>query len=241
MPGRFSTWNPLEHYVQGGMVDGRFISGGLTMVAAGPPRLAQLGNQTAAIGGEDADIVFPIGVMQNFNHSQNKTFMRVWELGSERSYFIGSRTVGQIQLSRVLYHGPSMLRVLYGYYQDQVGAVQVPWLWPNVGAGYMFNEHDVIVPPGHENLYLNLASDLFNQPIGQLIYIRDSNLDVIGAVYLEACVVPNHTWATDAQGTIVQETAAIQYERLRPVRVGSVALASGLVNAASGIEAVLAA
>ena len=185
--------------------------------------------------------MYPIGVTQNINHSQNKTFMRIWELGSERSYFIGGRTVGQLALSRVYYHGASLLRVLYAYYQDLIGAVQVPWVYPNVGAANMPNPHDVIVPPGYENLFLNLASDLFNQPIGLLVYMRDSNLDTIGAVYLEACYIPNHTWATDAQGTIVQETAAIQYERVIPVNVSAVSLISGLAEAVSGIMGAAAA
>lgn len=234
MAGPFTNWNPLENYVQGGMKDGKFINGGYTMIAAGPPRLANLGGQSvsSAIDNPDTDIVFPIGVTQNVNHSQNKTFMRIWELGSERSYFIGGRTVGQLALSRVFYHGPSMLRVIYAYYQDLVGAVQVPGVFNNpawaadeaVGP----NQHDVLIPPGYENLFCNLASDLFNQPIGLLIYMRDSNLNTIGALYLEACYLPNHTWATDAQGTIVQETVAVQYERVVPVQVASVSLVSGL-------------
>lgn len=248
MSGPFSGWNPLNHYVQSGMVDGRFVSGGLTLIAAGPPRLSQLGTGSsgaalaaAAQSGGNSDIVYPIGVTQNINHSQNKTFMRIWELGSERSYFIGGRTVGQLALSRVYYHGASLLRVLYAYYQDLIGAVQVPWMYPNVGAANMPNPHDVIVPPGYENLFLNLASDLFNQPIGLLVYMRDSNLDTIGAVYLEACYIPNHTWATDSQGTIVQETAAIQYERVIPVNVSAVSLISGLAEAVSGIAGAAAA
>lgn len=239
MSGPFSGWNPLNHYVQNGMVDGRFVQGGLTLIAAGPPRLSQLGTGTAggaaAVADANSDIVYPVGVTQNINMSQNKTFMRVWELGSDRSYFIGGRTVGQLALSRVYYHGPSLLRVLYAYYQDAIGPVQVPWVFPNVGAANMPNPHDVIVPPGYENLFLNLASDLFNQPIGLLVYMRDSNLDTVGAIYLEACYIPNHTWATDAQGTIVQETAAIQYERVVPVNVSAVSLVSGLADAVAGI------
>jgi hypothetical protein len=48
-------------------------------------------------------------------------------------------------------------------------------------------------------------------------------------------VVPNHSFATDAQGTIVQESVGMQYERAVPVNVGGVALVSGLINAVSGI------
>jgi len=232
--GTFTDWEPMNSYVQGGMTDGRFVVGSLTLLAAGPPRLSQLGGSvgaaTAAITGANADIVYPIGVTQNINHSQNKTFMRVWELGSERSYFIGGRTVGQLALSRIFYHGPSILRVMYAYYEDPAVPLNIPWLFPNVGAKAMPNEHEVIVPPGYENLFLNLASDLFNQPIGLLVYMRDSNLYTMGAIYLEACYIPNHTWATDAQGTIVQETVAMQYERVVPVNVTAVNLVTGALG-----------
>lgn len=230
--GTFSQWSPYERYVQGGMVDGKYVSGYLTMIAAGPPRLQQIGGQSQFANQLEAglDIVFPIGATQNLNHSQNKTFMRIWELGSERSYFIGGRTVGNLALARVFYHGPSLLRVLYAYYNAAQDAppIQVPWLFPNPGAANMANPHDVIVPPGYENLFLNLASDLFNQPIGLLIYMRDSELKAMGAIYLEHVIVPNHTWATDAQGTIVQETVAMQYERVIPVSVDAHPLVTGL-------------
>ena len=232
--GTFTDWEPMNSYVQGGMTDGRFVVGSLTLIAAGPPRLSQLGGSVGAasqaITGASADIVYPIGVTQNINHSQNKTFMRVWELGSERSYFIGGRTVGQLALSRIFYHGPSILRTMYAYYEDPGSPLDIPWLFPNVGARNMPNEHEVIVPPGYENLFLNLASDLFNQPIGLLIYMRDSNLYTMGAIYLEACYLPNHSWSTDAQGTIVQETVAVQYERVIPVNVTAVNLVTGALG-----------
>lgn len=244
MAGPFESWNPMNHYVQNGLVDGRFVAGGLTLLAAGPPRLKQLAARAGALSASstgESDIVYPLGITQNVNLQQNKQFMRVFELGSERSYWIGGRTTGNLSLSRVYYDGASLLRVLYAYYDDVIGDVQVPQMFPNIGADNMDNPHDVIIPPGYENLFLNLASDLFNQPIGMLIYMRNSNLDTVGAIYLEACVVPNHSWATDAQGTIVQEQVGLQYERIVPVNVGGVALVSGLISAIEGISEAAAA
>jgi hypothetical protein len=222
------------NYVQGGLADGQFVHGGFTLIAVGPPRLAELGGATGYAGSGllsgqldsgESDIVYPVGAIQNISLSQNKSFMRVWELGSERSYFIGSRTMGQLGLSRVHYHGASLLRALYAYFSDAdyTGAVEptVPWMFNNLGAAQVANQHDVRIPPGYENLFLNLASDMFNQPIGMLMYVKDSNLDTLGAIYFESVVVPNHGWATDSQGTIVQENVALQYERIVPVRCGS--------------------
>ena len=235
----FSEWSPYEKFVQAGMVDGQFLNAGFTVIAAGPPRLANIGGATALAGalqGAGADqIVSPIGVIQNVNLSHNRTFNRIFEIGSERSYFVSGRTIGQLSIARILYHGPSLLRMLYAYYQDAIPPTIVDALFPNAGIATVANPHDVIIPPGFENMFLNLASDLFNQPIGLLLYVRDSNLDTYGAVYLESCYVPNHTWATDAQGVIIQESAAIQFERAVPVAVSALSLITGVAGAGLGI------
>lgn len=238
----FSEWSPYEKFVQAGMSDGQFLNAGFTVLAAGPPRLANIGGNVAvgaalaAGDGSGADqMVMPIGVIQNVNLSHNRTFNRIFEVGSERSYFISGRTIGQLSIARILYHGPSLLRMLYAYYEDAIPPTIVSAVFPNAGIATVANAHDVIIPPGYENLFLNLASDLFNQPIGILMYVRDSNLDTYGAVYLESCYVPNHTWATDAQGVIIQESAAIQFERAVPVAVSALSLIAGAAGSALGI------
>jgi len=199
------------------------------MIAAGPPRLAAMGGATL-VAGDIADsggdeIALPIGMVQNMNLAHNRQFMRFWEIGSERSFFIPGRTVGNLTFSRVLYHGPSLLRMLYAYYRSTL-ATTVDEVFANVGlrVGGMPNPHSVQIPPGYENVFLNLASDLFNQPIGLLLFFRNSNEQTLGSLYLESCHVPSHTLATDAQGTVVQESAAIDFERAVPVAVSSIPL-----------------
>lgn len=230
----YSTWSPYQNYVQSGgegpgMVDGLHLTGACVGLFAGPPRLASVGGalslgaalETPATASQ---IVYPVGLTQNFNLSQNKQFSRIFEIGSERSYFIGGRTIGQVGLSRVLFHGPSILRVLYAYYQDLLPPAVVPAMFPNVGASAMPNPHDVVIPPGFENFYINLASDLFNQPIGLLVVVKDTNVNTYGAFYLECCVLPNHTIATDAQGIIMQESVAMQFEQLVPIATRTLSL-----------------
>lgn len=227
----FSEYAPYEKYVQGGMVDGRYANAGFTMLAAGPPRLANIGGATALAGainnGQGANsIVYPMGLIQNFGLSHTRQFSRIFEIGSERSYFISGRTVGQLALGRIYYHGPSLLRVLYAYYQELIPPTLIPPLFPNAGASAMPNPHDVIIPPGFENIYLNLASDLFAQPVGMLLYIRDINQKTLGAVYFEACYIPSHGWNTDSQGVLIQEQVAVQFERAVPVAVSALTLIS---------------
>jgi hypothetical protein len=232
---QLSNWAPYDSYVQGGMVDGRFMSAAFTLIAAGPPRLASVGG-AAAVGGPK-EFAFPIGVVQNFNLSHNRQFSRFWEVGSERSYFISGRTMGQMSLSRIMYHGSSLLRVLYAYYQDEIPATGAKFmsLFDNEGMNNVANPHDVVIPPGYENVFLNLASDLFAQPIGLLLYFRDSNLATLGAGYLESCYVPAMNLASDSQGTVIQESAQLQFERMMPIDVNAVALIrSGFTGFAEG-------
>lgn len=222
-----SKWKPYENYIQSGgsgpgMVDGQFLSGAFMGLFAGPPRLSSIGGAVAvgaaiAKPAAAAQLVYPIGITQNFNLSQNMQLARIFELGTNRSYFIPGRTVGQIGLGRVLYHGPSLLRVLYAYYQDLIPATIVPAMFPNIGSAAMPNPHDVISPPGFENFFINLASDLFSQPMGLLAILKDSNLDTYGAFYAEACHVPSHNFATDSQGVVMQEQVGIQYEQIIPI------------------------
>lgn len=234
-----AQWSPYSRYVQGGMVDGQFLSAAFTLVAAGPPRLANIGGAAGAAAtlsssGAGKNWAFPVGIVQNINLSHNRAFQRFWELGSERSYFVSGRTMGQLALSRIMYHGPSLLRALYAYYQDLLPPTVVPFVFKNAGASTVANPHNVKIPPGYENVFLNLASDLFSQPVGLLLYFRDSNEDTVGAIYLEACYVPSHTIATDAGGTVIQENVSVQFERAVPVAVAALALISGEFNPATG-------
>jgi hypothetical protein len=236
MAGNFSDWSPYTNYVQAGLVDGAYANAGFTMLAAGPPRISNIGGSAAfardlSSGQRANEIVLPIGVVQNFNLSHTRQFNRIFEIGSERSYFISGRTVGQLGLGRIYYHGASLLRMLYAYYQDLVPPTVVPAMFENQGTRLMVNPHDVIIPPGYENIYVNLASDLFTQPVGILMYIRDINNYALGAVYFEACFLPNHTWATDSQGVLIQESVAVQFERAVPVAISALTLISTTNNA----------
>jgi hypothetical protein len=244
MAGNFSDWAPYTNYVQSGLVDGQYANAGFTMLAAGPPRLAIFGGETAgaasianAVSGTGAaadNIVLPIGIVQNFNLSHTRQFSRIFEMGSERSYFIGGRTVGQLGLARIYYHGASLLRVLYAWYNDLVEPVTVPAMWNSAASKALANPHDVVIPPGYENIYLNLASDLFAQPIGLMMYIRDVDLQTLGAMYFEACYVPNHSWQTDSQGVLIQESVAVQFERGVPVATSGLSLVSTNTSANAG-------
>jgi len=227
-----TNWRPYTQKVDDSthLGEGRFASGAFTMLAAGPPRLASIGHAAGAgaaleSGGASANWALPIGIVQNFNLSHQKSFARFWELGSERSYFISGRTMAQAAFGRVLYNGPSLLRMMYAFYEDLMPPtiIQTFGVDKRVARGVK-NQHNVKIPPGFENIYLNLASDLFSQPCGLLVYMKDSSENTLGAVYLEETYIPSHTIATDAQGVVIQEQVALQPERALPIAVSAISL-----------------
>ena len=223
------SWDFFNRNVQSGMVEGRYINAAFTLLAAGPPRLAAAGATSSSAVSNS--IAFPVGIIQNFNLGQNAQVMRLFEIGSERSYFIRGRTVGNLGLGRIMYHGPSLLRVLYAYLGADKGDVQFDKLYDNdynkvlntnVQTEAKGNRYKT--SPGSENIWLNLASDVFSQPVGLMLLMRDSNNDTVGSFYFEHCHVVNHGFATDAGGTVISENAAITYDRMVPVDVSTVSL-----------------
>jgi hypothetical protein len=222
----------VDKHIEGGLRDGQFVASQYCYLCAGPPRLKEVGGPT--LFGQELQtelanrIVYPIAGTQAYNLSGNKAIQRLFEIGSHRSYWLPSHTVQQLMLNRVYYHGASLLRLLYAYYSDPRGTPSdiIPPMYPTIVAPP--NPHDVIIPPGYENIFLALASDLFDQPFGLLLYIRDSNENTMGAFYLESAMVPSHNWATDSMGGAVQESAVIQFEWMVPVQVNLLPLVTDM-------------
>lgn len=229
-------WNPNKNYVQQGIDNRRFASAKYTLLAAGPPRLGQLGGAAALIAGASAgsgelsfgSLVHPMGFIQNISIGQNKQIARFFEIGSDRSYFIPGRAVGQLSLGRVYMHGPTFLRLLYAAYSDPIVPTTIDPMITSSLVANNANPHDVIIPPGFENVFLNLQSDLFDQMFGIAVYLKDNDENILGAFYVESANIPQHGFQTDATGVVWNENVGIQYDRLVPIRMGSMV---GLISA----------
>ena len=224
------VWNFHTDYVQPDFRDGQFASAESTLVAAGPPRLAQ-----ASGGGENT--VFPIGLLENIGIQQQKQLQRIFEIGSSRSYFIPGRVIGSVSLGRVFYYGPSLLSVIYAYYKNIANGVGIGDSSGMIDAGTE-NErmnpnnalvnldditaeslHKVHVSPGDDYFFCNLASDMFNQGTGLATYFKDSNMNLIGAMYLESLHVSGHQINISSGSVLIMEGASMQFERCLPIRV----------------------
>ena len=235
----FNNWDFHNHHVQEELLGGEFVSAETTLIAAGPPLLSDVGNGDFTLTDDEGDLVFPIGVLENVGLSQSKQLQRIFEIGSSRSYFVPGRVIGSVTLGRVLYHGPSLMKVLYAHYKQSaadpadnfmnngkgstinVGGVQIPD--PNATLlelpALQAELHRVRHTPGYDDLWMNLGSDIFNQPTGLAIYFRNQLDMTLGAVYLENCHIQGHQLSISSGSVLLMEGVSIQFDQVRPIRM----------------------
>lgn len=228
-----NNWKFLTDRVKQQQVStGQYASAETTLIASGPPRLKQAEN------GGSTGTVYPIGMLESAGISQSKQVQRIYEIGSSRSYFIPGRVVGSLNLGRIFYYGPSLLRVLYAYYTSNANGVKIGNEDPGAIEDGTFNErenpnqklldlrsitteslHPVQQSPGDDYFFLNLSSDMFNQATGLGFYFKDSNQTLIGANYLEDCMVQGHQIQISSGSVLIMEGASLQFDRAVPIRV----------------------
>lgn len=233
----FTSWDFSNFHVQQELQGGQFVSAETSLIAAGPP---EIGGTSAhsQVPSSGVGSVYPIGLIENAGVSQSKQLQKIFEIGSSRSYFIPGRVIGSISLGRIFYYGPSLLRVMYAYYKDTgaksgtpIGTAsadakitlpdgslaQSPFARLLAAGGDVF--HNNRMSPGEDYFYINLASDLFNQPTGLAFYFKDANFNSVGAFYLEQVYVQGHQFSISSGSVLVMEGASAQYDRAVPIRL----------------------
>jgi len=239
------TWDQFKDHVQQGMRAGLFSTAEHVAIAAGPPFLDDIGGINEELSGGlsvsgnsvslslsygTGLVVYPLGLLQQVALGQNTNLMRLFEVGSKRSYFVSGRTVGQLSVRRAYYHSVSLMRALYAFYYSDKDPNQFPALAGTEMRSPSVTDHPVWVSPGYRNMWLNLASDLFHRPVGLLLVIRDNAKRTLGMLYFEQCYVPTLGITFDSASVLLQEQITIQYERIIPIPVTDVDLLSALLG-----------
>jgi len=223
---RFSEWNQFDKHVQPGLTDGQFLNASSILVCAGPPFLDSSGfspSDGEGSTGTSGDTVFPIGLLSNFGLQQRLSIIPIPEIGSYRKYSVTGPSDGSFSASRILYHGPSVLRAMYAYYsaQDPSGEIIDPLVGDASANLNRFPKNKINDSPGKENFYMNLASDLFTQPVGLLLYFQDVNKESYGAVYLEQVQVASHAISASPGQQVLSENINCMFSRVRPVKLAN--------------------
>ena len=230
-----------NNQVQQNLTGSSFVKGETTLIAAGPPFLSAFGagikdvglgitkkvgqGAAAAAGGyQTADIggvpVFPMGVIENANIAQSKSLRRIAEVGSKRFHFVTGRTMSQMSIARVLFHGPSLLRVLYAYVgpgdEDPIRKHFDPLL---TVVGDFDDDVTVLSMPGYRDFFINLDSSLFDNPFGLMFYMEDAKGKPYGATYCTECYIQTHQFNVGASADVIAEGVTIQFDRAVPIDV----------------------
>lgn len=188
------------------------VESGTVLIAAGPADL------TGATNNGSVRIV-PIGLVETATVAMSKPLSRIFEIGSKLSYIISGRTVGEIALARVLFDGPSLLKVLY---QGEVAADQQKSNG-NKLVSFRSNQSGREIetaPIGSGNIAMNLASSFFDQPIGLAFFFRDRENQSVSTVYFEGCRVSTWNIGIAANMNVLTESIRMEFIQCTPIIVG---------------------
>lgn len=191
-----------------------YVSGESVVLAAGPPVISNAVNWD----------LFPIGVVQNVGISQSRQLSQLFELGSDESYFIPGKTFVNVNLSRVLVHGPSLLKAIYKYGGDDSVRPDLESLANNLPASPYDENYDASLPENQQLdglMYINLSSNFFNRPIGLLMLMQDQEKEDYAACYLENCHIQSHQISMSAQQTLIMENIQLRASKVVSLDVGS--------------------
>jgi len=176
-----------------------------TLVLAGPPRKIDA-NEQATSGWQS---LLAIGMIQAFQFSSQKPTQPMQAIGSGRSYFVSGKSQTTWRIGRLFCNGRNLLRVLY--HNAVAGGVPVQ------------NFDDKPALDTSDMYYVNLDSELYYVPFGLAAIYRDKISNLIGAVYLELCMVQSYGVGFNAGQAMIMEDVNGMCDRVLPFRPTEVA------------------
>lgn len=193
----------------------RFSQGSLTpdttILFAGPARFSGVA--------ASPDRLHAIGLVDSFAYSSSATVQPLYEIGSNRTFFTRGKTQNQVQISAMVADHANLLKAFLqeSYDEDTQQAKD---------SNYFLNTGGTKAPTSGD-MALNLDSEAFNVPFGILMLFKtkgeeDStslNGKIIGATYLENCMLTNFSLNVQAQSPVIQDNVGIMFDRAVPVQV----------------------
>ena len=249
----YNNWNFNDQHVQQNLNGGDFIGSHTIILCATAPNQAALVNGGSGITGRVANtvssdrfsdydeevsldsatdgIAIPLGVVSDIGINQQRQINKIYEIGSKLSYTVSARTNINLSLSRVMYHGPNLLRMLYAYYPESLlggsgNALRDMAKYNDskmagiaLDADFASRLPSIDELAGYDNIFLNAASDLFSQPIGLVMYIKDNIGDDVAAVFFEDCNLVTHQFGVSQNSVVVAEAVQMTADKITPVKV----------------------
>ncbi len=120
MADSFLDWTWQSRHVQSDIENGEYVSAESTLILSGPSRLDMLLGDAAVKEASAVPLttvgrtmLMPMGLLQSARVGQNRQVVRLFEIGAKRSYFIPQRVFTSFDMNRVLFFGPSLMRLFY--------------------------------------------------------------------------------------------------------------------------------
>jgi hypothetical protein len=194
------------------------ISTANVSVSFAPPKLTDSNNSSNAI---------TVGLIQDLTISQQRNIVKFFEYGNDEYQMVTGKPRINVSMNRILFDGPSILKYVGYAYQDtdmkdhkQQGYYNN--MMDNIGDHVGKKKTNDPNMPGSADFWMNLTSELFDNPIGIFINIKqrlpNGHLHDYGGVFLENCLISSHNLQLSAQNRILTEN--IQMEVGRPIPLG---------------------
>jgi hypothetical protein len=197
---------------------GNFLSGESAVIVAGPEKLVTTTTDS------NMDKLIPIGLVQQAQLSQNKQINQILEIGSSVPIFIPGRVSVNATLSKILFDGPSLAYALYRSGKADTGDIMVPSEKQSddpysIPASPYPSDGKVKVDSDTPGLFwINLASRMFNKPLGIGFMLYDMEGQAYGGAYLEGCYLRAHNFGISANASVLAENVSLVAQRIRPVK-----------------------
>ncbi len=200
-----TAWDWKSSYVSGLATDGleRFsqysATPDTTILYAGPARFTGLSG--------DASVLVPIGLADQISIQSNPSLARLFEIGSNRSFFTRGKTASAMSLGRMLCDQKNLLAALT---QNAYRPTYTP-----------------TSPSGAENpqpdIMMNIDSEYFGTPFGLMMLFKtrgggnDGEGKVLTALYLEYAMLSNYSFQVASASPVIVESVAIEFDRFLPI------------------------
>lgn len=175
-----------------------------TILFAGPARFTGLGGNTANL--------LPIGLVDGIQLQSSPQLQRLFEVGSNRSFFTRGKTASTISFSQILADQANILAALTSnMYQpalDDGGSSSPGAIEPN------------------PSIMMNLDSEYFAVPFGIMMLMKTRGGNggdgtILCANYLEYCMFSGFQFGVTSQSPVVMQNVGIEFDRVVPVSLVS--------------------
>jgi hypothetical protein len=180
-----------------------------TCLYAGPARFSAIGSSTGLL---------PIGLADGVSVNQGAQLARLFEIGSNRSFFTRGKDIPSVSFSRMLADQKNIIATLLA--NARLSSRVVVNDLGTKGSG---------PDGGASEIMMNLGSELTHTPFGVLMVFKTRGEiggsplgrgKILSAIYMEYCMMEGYNFSVSASSPVIMENIAIQFDRVVPVAIG---------------------